>query len=1028
MQSECFVVKYITVNNCFAYLPDTWLRKLETKENVIQIMHKDKTYYMSYNVRPNPSGILCLGTIFARSLNIEEGDEVYVSLLKDVPISTKINVAPLTTPDREILEIQMEKVQSTLLSQIHVVAVGQPIVAWVSKHTSITLIVESLESTMKYGRLEQFSEVHVSDTVASTKKNESDENSKQSSSIASNLLSAFKKFLPSVNGQNSKEDRAAKNYELLQSFRDRKIPTVYRVYPMPSVNAIEGNEYDEIARCPYHVFIPRIQAPEFSQSNDFAICRIKKVPEDKQHVNVTNTNFLQEDESPVPKLSTELITRVFILEDLLEKSFTLDRNHFNVNFRHKSVYVSTSLRSSLSLKVGAKVSLCLVDTFETSSPSSIELFSWRRSVSMRDFENYVKTHSIHKELLINARAVIAMDNGCRCIVNISPEKCKFAMITENNLGNVRVHVRDVEEKNQLRISEHLDQETPLLGMTSTRYLNKILSECELALDLGLGLKTQLPFEYEPENILISGAIGSGKTTICKILVEKLQNPPYFVHTHMMDCRSLKGKKAETLHRIIMTALTECIYYQPSILFLDDLESITSASMNDEENTPDTINAARVTDMLVNTVTQYQESCQVSVIATCASVSTIGQKLRPARGCHFFRTVLAVPNLEKADRIDILQLMLGDKLYVPGDVNWDYYGNKTEGWMVQDLVDMAEKAAFAAWKRHGTVKPPVEVAEEDVAIALKNCTPISLQGVQLYEGAGHVWSDIGGLAEVKRSLVEILQWPLKYPEIFKNAPIKLQNGVLLYGMPGTGKTMLAKAIANECGVNLISVKGPELLSKYIGVSEESVRNVFERALRAKPCVLFFDEFDSLAPRRGHDSTGVTDRVVNQLLTQMDGVEDREGVAVVAASSRPDLLDPALLRPGRLDKALYCPLPNEVDREEILIALCKTQNIDTTGLDLKELAVLTSGFTGADLNAVVTQARLSAFEDAVANASNGKIEAEDIKVSQTHLIDSIKSTHPSLSLVEKEKYKRIYAKFAKNDNFVEDILQNQKATLA
>ncbi|XP_043511745.1 peroxisome biogenesis factor 1 isoform X1 [Frieseomelitta varia] len=1027
MQSERFVVKYISVNNCFAYLPDTWLRKLETKENVIQIIHKDKTYYMSYNVRPYVNEILCLGTIFARSLNIKENDEVFVSFVRDVPVLTKIDVTPLTTSDREILEIQMEKVQSTLLNQIRVVAERQPIIAWVSKHTFVTLIVESLEPLTKCGKLEQLSEIHISDTVVNEESSESNENPKQSG-VMNNLISAFKKLLPTVNDRNSQIDQATRNYQLLQSFRDRKITTVYRVHPMPSVNAVKGNEFDEIARCPYHVFISRNQAPKFPGSSDSAICRIKKIPEDKQHVNVTSTNFLTKDESPVPKLSTELIVKVFILEDFLEKFSALDRNHFNVDFRHKSMYVSDSLRISLSLKIGAKVSLCPIDMSETSELSSIELFSWENSVTIEDFKNYVKTRSFYKELLINTCAVIVLDNGNCCIVKISPEDCKFAMITQDNLSDLRIHVRNVKEKSQLRISEHFDQECLSLGMASTRHLSKILSECELALDLSLGLKTQLPFEYEPENILISGVVGSGKTTVCKILIEKLQKPPYFVHTHMIDCRSLKGKKAETLQKIIVTALTECIYYQPSILFLDDLESITSASMNDEENTPDAINAARITDMLINTVMQYQECYQVSVIATCVSVSRIGQKLRPARGCHFFRTILSIPNLEKVDRIDILQLMLGDKLYVPGDVNWDYYGNKTEGWMVQDLVDMAEKAAFAAWKRHGTSMPPVEVDEKDVAIALKNCTPISLQGIQLYRGEGHVWSGIGGLAEVKRSLVEILQWPLKYPEIFKNAPIKLQNGVLLYGMPGTGKTILAKAIANECGVNLISVKGPELLSKYIGVSEESVRNVFERALRAKPCVLFFDEFDSLAPRRGHDSTGVTDRVVNQLLTQMDGVEDREGVAVVAASSRPDLLDPALLRPGRLDKTLYCPLPDEADREEILIALCKTQNIDTMELDLKELATLSSGFTGADLNAAVTQARLAAFEDAVANASDGKIEAEDIKVSQTHLIDSMKSTHPSLSRLEKKKYKSIYAKFAKNDNFVEDILNNQKATLA
>ena len=282
------------------------------------------------------------------------------------------------------------------------------------------------------------------------------------------MISAFKKLLPTVNDRNSQIDQATRNYQLLQSFRDRKIITVYRVHPMPSVNAVEGNEFDEIVRCPYHVFISRNQAPKFPGSSDSAICRIKKIPEDKQHVNATSTNFLTKDKSPVPKLSTELIVKVFILEDFLEKFSALDRNHFNVDFRHKSMYVSDSLRISLSLKVGAKVSLCLIDMSGTSGLSSIELFSWKNSVTIEDFKNYVKTRSFYKELLINTCAVIVLDNGNCCIVKISPEDCKFAMITEDNLSDLRIHARNVKEKSQLRISEHFDQECLSLGMTSTR--------------------------------------------------------------------------------------------------------------------------------------------------------------------------------------------------------------------------------------------------------------------------------------------------------------------------------------------------------------------------------------------------------------------------------------------------------------------------------------------------------------------------------------------------------------------------------
>lgn len=322
---------------------------------------------------------------------------------------------------------------------------------------------------MKYGKLEQFSEIHVANTTMNKKNDDSNENGKKTSHIANNLLSAFKKFLPITNNRNSikkREDEAIRNYELLHSFHNRKLPTICRVHPMPKMDTIEGNIFDEIAHCPYHVFIPSDQAPEFLEN--FAIARIKKVPEDKQYVNVTNTNFLVKDESPVPNLSAELVVRVYTLEDLLEKTSTLNEEHFNVNLRHKSVYVSDSLRISLNLKVGAKVSLTLMDKTEISVPSSLELFSWRDSMSVKDFEDYVKKYSLHNKLLINSCAVIIMDNRSSCIVKISPEDCKFAVIDEATLRDTRVRVRSVEEKDQFRVFDKLDQEYSRLEKTYTR--------------------------------------------------------------------------------------------------------------------------------------------------------------------------------------------------------------------------------------------------------------------------------------------------------------------------------------------------------------------------------------------------------------------------------------------------------------------------------------------------------------------------------------------------------------------------------
>eukprot|EP00094_Tigriopus_californicus_P003213 TCALIF_03092-PB protein Name:"Similar to PEX1 Peroxisome biosynthesis protein PAS1 (Komagataella pastoris)" AED:0.09 eAED:0.09 QI:23/0.85/0.66/1/0.78/0.73/15/0/1044 len=210
----------------------------------------------------------------------------------------------------------------------------------------------------------------------------------------------------------------------------------------------------------------------------------------------------------------------------------------------------------------------------------------------------------------------------------------------------------------------------------------------------------------------------------------------------------------------------------------------------------------------------------------------------------------------------------------------------------------------------------------------------------------------------------LPLPNKYPALFAQCGLRLQSGLLLYGAPGSGKTLIVGIAAKECGMNLITIKGPELLSKYIGSSEAGVRSTFERARAAKPCILFFDEFDSLAPRRGHDSTGVTDRVVNQLLTQLDGVESLEsGIFVMAASSRPDLIDPALLRPGRLDRKALCPMPNFQERLDILNALGREVHFESRSEDLRIIATKTDGFSGADLQAILYTARLESLKEKI-----------------------------------------------------------------
>jgi peroxin-1 len=395
--------------------------------------------------------------------------------------------------------------------------------------------------------------------------------------------------------------------------------------------------------------------------------------------------------------------------------------------------------------------------------------------------------------------------------------------------------------------------------------------------------------------------------------------------------------------------------------------------------------------------------------------------------------------------------------------------QTEGYSPQDLTLLLHRALHAALTRPdtsnhtydnggtcATVAPAaasaagVGLTSADLAAASAGFVNSALQSLSLSAKPQVSWSDIGGLADVKETLIETLELPARFARVFKTVPLKLRSGILLYGPPGCGKTMMASAVAAQCGLNFISVKGPELLNKYIGASEENVRALFARAAAAAPCVLFFDEFDSIAPKRGGDSTGVTDRVVNQFLCQLDGVEGREGVYVLAASSRPDLIDAALLRPGRLDKAIYCPVPETPEeRLEVLCALGKFSRAGATDddsssagaganagggawvtrshrlvlgadADIAAVAAATVDMTAADLGGVIKNAALAAVREVEAKALRGEeITDADERggrpvVYARHFTAAVDGTAVSLSRKERERFARIYRKFISSKN--------------
>ncbi|KAL7023421.1 hypothetical protein ACKWTF_012606 [Chironomus riparius] len=516
---------------------------------------------------------------------------------------------------------------------------------------------------------------------------------------------------------------------------------------------------------------------------------------------------------------------------------------------------------------------------------------------------------------------------------------------------------------------------------------------------------------EQNNSILVGPTHSGKTTVCNEIQKNLEERN--ISVTVFNCAQYKGRKIDSIIKDMKATLLECLKTSPSVYMIHGLDTLCYQS-HEEQQSQEGEYQQKLANNLRHLFEEFTHDygSAVNLLITISKLSNISKIIHKSFGSYLFKNVTKIPNLEATDRKSLFKHFFEtSSVKLDSTLDWDKFARITEGYKIGDISQFADRAIFFAFK-HDYSNPVVteDIMKKSLTISNQLC----LEGIKTETANDDdekldLTEKIPGMDDVIETLEEVLIWPTKFPKIFKNSPLRNQAGILLFGMPGSGKGFIVSQITKRWNLRLISIKGPELLAKYIGQSEENVRNLFEKAKSAKPCVLFFDEFESLAPRRGHDSTGVTDRVVNQLLTELDGVKSLEGVSIICASSRPDLIDPALLRSGRIDRLVECKLPNGQERLEIIRFLSKSLTFDSH-VDFKKIAAKMNSFTGADIKSVLTTSNMSAIEQEL-NKNNGKF-VEQVLITQEHLENAFKSTRPSLNQQDIEKYRVLYDKFKNN----------------
>ncbi|CAG8433869.1 7006_t:CDS:10 [Diversispora eburnea] len=966
-QSIPIVVSFVSFSNCFVNLPPSFSSYLYDQK---QLLPQNVILELSWNNSNNKIYVgwsgnstnnqystetIEIDTQFGKANGLHEGQKISMKFCEMGPEAITVNVEPCSVDDWEI--IVADYIENIFNQQLRVVFPNEKVVLWVNSNLIQFKIVEIYPKS-DFARLGSNVEIIVSPKPRKSL-NEDLKHSETKDITSTGVINSHVvyclRLLPA---------EILSNDLLLQSKNNNNFCSVY-VHPK-DFQFIGLSSNLKVAK------ISKVPAPHNNKDPE-------EKTENGEKINMSDSLYVKVLENP-----NVVIGHVVMSESIMD---SIDAEKFDIirfiplqsePSQVSNIRIHFISRHSSSTAVPEKISFpeALMKSFEESTKivltNGMKLFLSPVRDEMNvlisfDTKDISNVHDVRHGIIDSIDA--------------------YTILTKNQLLDIKIEIGEnvsIPDHKLLKHSGHLPQ---LAGV------DKLIQRLQDYLIYCLGKVSIRDSLNVPGlgGLLLCGGRGSGKTCIAKTVASNLQyNLDTLAYCSVIKCIELSEDRISSVRDKLQQYFDDAAWHTPSILLFDDLDKLIPA----EVEHVDSFRFRQLAECFFHVASKMLKKHRITILATAQQSSSIHSFLTTS---HLFSEIAQLNPPTKTERCEILKAIMssGPELVKKSISNIDLLSvaSECEGYLAADLKALVERAIHESASRHlieNKDESKFSFKQEDFIKAQKDFIPFSLRGVKLHTSDVN-WSDIGGLEETRKILMETLEWPIKYAPIFANCPLRLRSGLLLYGFPGCGKTLLASAVAKECGLNFISVKGPELLNKYIGASEASIRDLFERAQAAKPCVLFFDEFDSIAPK----STGVTDRVVNQMLTQMDGAEGLDGVYVLAATSRPDLIDPALLRPGRYSGADLQALLYNAHLEAIHAEIDDRKTLE------KNLTLIKQGFS--------SKKTIKDEKEEKSSIQNKKVIITDV-----HMQKSLKITHPSTTPQEYSRLAEIYKEFITGRN--------------